>query len=349
MKIMYVDASTDGHHLAYLNSLLQVAPSDSFAVLPECERSVDGRCRMISKPAIRKISGYWTWINKLKKIAKEEQPDIVHFLDGDSIMRYFGWGLSKFRPYNVVVTYHHFFPGKLREISLKQMLRKAKVGVFHTEEIANKVRDFGCKNVRCISYPCFLRIPIHPEDEYKNDPPVLLALGGTRYDKGLDILLEALKRVEQPFRLIIAGQEMDFDEKYIKEAACSYRSCVEWNLHFLTEQELIDFLQSSDIIVLPYRKCFDGASGPMCEGVYLGKMIIGPSHGSLGKLIVQHHVGCTFKSEDIADLTKVLNDALKKPFGYDETAIQYQKSLQPEVFQESYFCMYRGIECKGKK
>ena len=343
MKIMYADISTDGHHLIYLNNLLSEASSGSFAVLPKHEGIVAGRCHSIARPNIRTLSGYWNWILKIKQIALKEQPDIIHLLDGDSIMRYFGFGLGQLKAWKVVITFHHLFPGVLRKISMRRMLRLSSVGVFHTEAIEKQVRSFGCKNVRCIPYPCFFEAIVQEKKDTSSEPPVLLALGGTRYDKGLDIFLEALKLVDMPFRLIIAGKEEDFHRDYIEQQIQSYKDCVELNLKFLSSEEVLDYLQRSDIIVLPYRKIFDGASGPMNEGIYLGKMIIGPAHGSLGEMIRQYHVGYTFKSENVEDLAKCLQRALKMSFLYDETAKQQQKELNPELFRIRYQELYRVL------
>lgn len=340
MKIMYVDISTEGHHLIYLNSLLQNVSSESFAALPVSAQNIQGRVRTFPSPAIRTVSGYKAWIRDLKKIVSEEKPDLIHFLDGDSIMRYFGLGLSNFKACKIVITFHHLFSGKLREISMRNMLRQANAGVFHTDIIKQRVRSFGCKNVWCIPYPCFLDVDMCQGSCKRHEVPVLLALGGTRHDKGLDILLEALKSVKEPFRLVIAGKEEQFNRDYIERKIQSYESSVELQLRFLSEQEVLSYMCNSDIIVLPYRKEFDGASGPMCEGIYLGKAIIGPDHGSLGKLIRQCHVGYTFESESVSSLAECLNQALAETFVYDVTAKEEQKKLKPEAFIEKYLELY---------
>lgn len=349
MKIMFVDTSTYGHHLIYLNNLLQAASRESFAVLPENQEDIAGRCVMIPEPAVRSFSGYRKWIKDLQKAARKEQPDIIHFLDGDTIMRYFGWGFAGFGKCRIVITFHHFFPGRLRKISMKSMLRQAAAGVFHTETIAGRIRAFGCGNVFCIPYPCFLNVLMQRGEGYQNDPPVLLALGGTRYEKGLDLLLGALSSVEHPFHLMIAGGVTDFDEHFVEEAVREYRRNVEWNLRLLTDEEVLDYMQRADIIVLPYRKVFDGASGPMCDGVYLGKTILGPDHGSLGELIRKHHVGYTFESENTADLIRGLSTVLSAPFTYDGTAAEYQKTLSPENFKASYLKLYEQIAAERGK
>ena len=343
MKIMYVDASVDGHHLIYLNYLLQAVSGDSFAVLPEDTGKVKGRVRKAGTGSIRGFEEYGRWMKELRRIAAEEKPDIIHFLDGDTMMRNMGRGLARFADSGMVITFHHFFEGKAREISMKRMLRYADAGVFHTETICERAEGFGCKNVKCVPYPCFLDLPPMESGGHRNDPPVLLALGGTRHDKGLDILLKALKDVKAPFQLVIAGKPEDFDEDYIDSHTEKYRDKVRLCLRFLSDEEVKEFLVESDIIVLPYRREFDGASGPMCEGIYLGKTIIGPSHGSLGSQLQSSHAGYTFESENVEQLAACIEYALTHPCVYDETAYQMQKELSPELFAERYLRIYREV------
>lgn len=350
MKIMYVDGSVDGHHLTYVNCLLKAAEEGSFAVLPNGDGDIEGKNIRLPFKSIRSMKDYNAWIKRLYCIAKEEKPDIIHFLDGDTMMRHFGHGLGKLEKDRVVFTYHHLFPGKLREISMKKMLHNAAAGVYHTKEIAETVKKYGCKNVYQITYPCFLEQPIGCVKKYQNRPPVLLALGGTRNDKGLDILLESLKEVKEPFHLIIAGKAEDYDEKFVEEACKSYRSQVDIQLRFLTNEEVEFFLKKADIIVLPYRKVFDGASGPMSDGIYLGKTIVGPDHGSLGDQIRNFHVGYTFESENRKSLTKCIEKSLQNICIYDETAQRAQRELQPEFFVKKYHDLYDEIiERRGRR
>lgn len=343
MKIMYVDASTDGHHLTYLNYLLQTASEESFAVLPKDAEQVNGRVRKVSTGSIRGFREYGNWMKELRAIAAEEQPDLIHFLDGDSMMRNLGRGLSRFGACRRIITFHHFFEGKAREISMKSMLRNVDMGVFHTKEIRKRVENLGCQNTECVPYPCFLDLPPGKSGEYRNRPPKLLTLGGTRYDKGLDILLEALEMVRVPFQLVIAGKPEYFDEVFILEHTEKYRDRVQICLRFLDDEEVKGFLMEADIIVLPYRKIFNGASGPMCDGLYLGKTIIGPDHGSLGEMLRQSHAGYTFESENIEKLGTCIEYALSHPCVYDDTAYRMQQELRPELFIQRYSEIYKKV------
>lgn len=345
MKIMYVDHSIEGHHLEYLKHLSENNEYESFAVLPETVEEL--QMKQIIYPHLnlkeKKLGAYLKYMKYIKKIAIQENADVIHFLDGDSTMRYFDVGYRCLKKFRTVVTFHHLFPGKLRELSMKSILSRVSMAVVHTDEIELKIKSFGCKNVKTIHYPCFLNVK--QKEETQKEVKTLLSLGGTRYDKGLDILLDALNHVQEDFRLIIAGKENYFLKAYIENAIQNYKEKVELHLKFLSNEEMIQYLQEADIIVLPYRKEFDGASGPLCEGAYFGKMIIGPNHGSLGAMIENNHLGYCFESENSESLAECISKALKSDFSYDQWAKEYQKSLDPEIFLQKYAKLY-GIYSK---
>lgn len=343
MKVMYVDYSIEGHHLEYLRYLSENTAYESFAVLPQ--QVTELKIRQIAYPHLnlkeKKIGDYLKYMKTLKKIAMQEQADIIHFLDGDSAMRYFDIGYRYLKKFRTVVTFHHLFPGKVREWSMRAILSRVSMAVVHTDEIETKIRSYGCKNVVCIHYPCFL--PLERKEYDRRGPKTLLALGGTRFDKGLDILLEALNLVKEDFQLIIAGKQEYFTKEYIEALIKPYREKVKIYLKFLSNEEMAECLQKCDMIVLPYRKEFDGASGPMCEGAYLGKQIIGPNHGSLGAAIEKNHLGDVFESENKVALAECITRALQSEFVYDETARAYQESLNPGFFLEKHTALYRKL------
>ncbi len=51
----------------------------------------------------------------------------------------------------------------------------------------------------------------------------------------------------------------------LEELARPYRNRVKLYLDFLTDEEFEMAIQAVDAIVLPYRKTFNGASGPLGE------------------------------------------------------------------------------------
>lgn len=114
-------------------------------------------------------------------------------------------------------------------------------------------------------------------------------------------------------------------------------------LDYLTDRELSCAINSADIIALPYRKMFTGASGPLTEGVCLDKIIVGPDHGSIGDIITANHLGYTFEAENVDSLADVMQKALSYDFVIDESYEEYKKRLSPEKFVKEYIRLYNEL------
>jgi glycosyltransferase involved in cell wall biosynthesis len=298
----------------------------------------------------------------IKKIISVEKPDVCHFLNGDAFSTFDNLGnavrnlvfniaiLKRIRKKSdIIATIHHVKHNWLSQTWRKKIFKSISLGVAHTDAIVEILKKEEISNVVHIEYPCFegkSDLNVSQAKEYWElplDVSVLTVLGGTRYDKGLDILLEALKNVTAPFYLLIAGKGETYKEDFINKAVASYKDNVKVCLRVLTTGEFKNAAMASDFIVLPYRKIFNGASGPLVEGVAAKKPIIGSSHGSVGSIIKDNHIGYTFKSEDVNDLTDVLNHALSNGFYYDDTADKYVEYLNPARFQKEYADLYNRL------
>ena len=102
-------------------------------------------------------------------------------------------------------------------------------------------------------------------------------------------------------------------------------------------------IAAADIIALPYRNSFNGASGPLGEGVSKDKCIVGSAHGNLGYTIKENHLGYVFKTEDSDDLARVLMQVLEGEFSIDEQYRAYKDMLKPEIFRTSYRKVYEDL------
>ena len=262
--------------------------------------------------------------------------------------KYFGLGLEGLKKkYRVINTIHALKKGKIGIVSLKRVMHLSSIGVVHTDAIFNEVKDAGIENVVHIEYPHFSTgYDIDKKEARKyyglsENAFVLGCIGGTRFDKGLDILLKALQGVTGDFELLIAGAEDAIKREKIEKLARSYRDRVKLHLSFLTDEEFEMAMQAVDAIVLPYRKTFNGASGPLGEGVAKGKMIIAANHGSLGDIVEKNHLGYTFESENIEALRKVLSLAVqRRNYTYDDNANGYKNKLSINEFKIQYSKLY---------
>ena len=354
MKVLLIETASGGHH-DYYASALQGAADETVYILPEKIDGLSSKQIIIDSSFANKKSftGYIAWLWKIRRVVKAEKPDVIHFLYGDIFYRNFGLSLKHTcagRP--CVVTCHHIRRSKLHDISLRKISRSINAFVVHTESLKEDLEAIGLGNVEQITYPEFMNIKRINKNEAlsalgikaHDEDKILLALGGTRDDKGLDILLEALKTVKGNFHLIVAGQESTFKREFILAESVSYKSRVSLILEYLSEEQFELCLNAADIIVLPYRKIFDGASGPMTDGAYLGKMIIASSHGSLGREVTDNHLGLTCEAENSQALSKAIDEALSGEFIPDEKYKAFQERLRPEIFTERYRKLYELVK-----
>lgn len=349
MKVLFINMSLDGHHLDYINALCKIDGIDPIVVLEKETNLIDAR-QIVAKNCVfgsTKLRNHMNWIKHVQAIADEEKPDRIHFIWGDSFYRFFGIGFWKLcRKYKCYITFHQVRKSRLHQISIKIYSNLFDKIIVHTDSLTVYLKQIGIKNIVHVEYPNFKnKLKITGIDAKKKlgietSSPILLSLGGTRIDKGLDILLDALKLVDDPFYLLIAGAEQNIKSDIIQQKIEQYKVQVKAILRYLSVEEVNLCLAASDYIVLPYRKTFDGASGPLAEGVGYGKCIIGANHGSLGRLISKYHLGYEFESENIESLAETLKRALNSDFKYDDRAKEYQKLLTITNFQEAYRAIY---------
>ena len=349
MKVLFINMSLDGHHLDYIKALCKIDGIDPVVVLEKENDTINVK-QIIVKDCIfgsMKLRDHIKWIKHIRKIAQAEKPDRIHFVWGDSFYRFCGIGFWKLsREFKCYITFHQVRKSRLHQLSIKIYSKLFDKVIVHTDSLMMYLKQIGIKNVIHIEYPNFRsKVEITNYEARKkigieSTSPVLLSLGGTRIDKGLDILLDALKLVDCPFFLLIAGAEQNIKSDVIQEKIEQYKAQVKVILRYLSVEEVNLCLAAADYIVLPYRKTFDGASGPLAEGVGYGKCIIGANHGSLGTLISKYHLGYEFESENVKCLAEILIRALNDNFKYDKKAKEYQKLLTVTNFQEAYRNLY---------
>lgn len=82
----------------------------------------------------------------------------------------------------------------------------------------------------------------------------LLFLGFVRPYKGLDLLYEALAKIDPPVRLTVAGEFWEPEAKYTKLASdLGIRDRVSIRNQYVSTKEMVDLLHAHDALVLPYR------------------------------------------------------------------------------------------------
>lgn len=351
MKILLCEAAADGHRRIYMENLAAL-PFEVFCIGPEnVGVPADHYIPWDAEDKLREPKNYKKWCALIAKCVKEHGIDLVHLLDGDTVMRHMGRRLA-FGKARLVITYHHFFGGLLRRISYRLMTRRA-TAVAHTESIVKNLKAAGVRRVKCIPYPSFEFEKTASADPktcraffgIPDDTPVIGIVGALTAYKNILPFLSAMQGCTANFRILICGAESSVSAEQIEEAISPYRARVHTLLRRLTDEEYRAGIVASDIIFSLYGPEFDGASGPLIDGVCAKKMILASSHGSLGELARGSHLGYTADATSPADMQAAAERAIAdcRSFSYDGAANTYRESLDPRLFAKAYQSLYESL------
>lgn len=258
----------------------------------------------------------------LSKIPKSKESKIAHILTGDKFyMLPFLYG-KKSRNLKFVMTLHRFPKSKVLQLLLKNFAKQISKIIVYSDYLKECCNKIGIFNVEVIPYASFYNYSnIRSRPELKTfygvqNKYVFTSLGGTRLEKGLDILLKSFQYIDEKSKqqivLNIAGQELEIKKDEILRMSQKYSINVLLNLKILTDMEFCENVNISDVMVIPYRESFNsGASGPMTEAMSRGIPCIFPSTGSLS-YYKKYEVGDTFEVENPESLGKAIMEIIPK-------------------------------------
>lgn len=358
IKVLLCERDLTGHRKAYLDGLCEMQDIEFFVFVPNKKEELNNHSYFFNTNKENTFVEYCLWIKKIREIVEKEKIDIVHILDGDGIMRYFGLFMNFIRCKKIIITFHHFFKGFIRKISYKLMyFGKSKMFVVHTENFKKELEKNGITNVSVCNYPSFGYESICQlsNKECKiyygldTNDPIIGIVGGLNKYKNIIKFLEVLNHCDKDFYLLIFGKPNDVSSDEIERAIHGYKKKTKTIYRTLTDEEYYKAIVASDIVYSVYGLDFDGASGPLIDGVCARKMILASSHGSLGDVVSSNHLGLTAdvsKNEDVLGKTNKAID-LAKGFCYDDSAENYRQLIQPKLFINTYRNIY--LNCVQKE
>ncbi|GMK41159.1 hypothetical protein PCCS19_42150 [Paenibacillus sp. CCS19] len=343
-QICLMDNILDGHHTAYLKTLNQIPATNNISK------------EMMTISPIRSIVPYMKERFAVFRYAFGEvnhRFSVLHFLYIDNL--YVAGAAYRFPKHcKLIGTLHQFPQSSIKQKLLRMFCRRLEYVIVHSEFTGAQLEEIGIFNYVVINYPVFYNSGLQiSRNEMKvnaglsEDKMVISALGGTRSDKGLDLLLQALKYIGKEYhdKLIIniAGKEENITKEQINHTLSSLDIESRVVLRLLSDEEFYQNVKLSDAIILPYRTIFNGNSGPMTEGVYQGIPIIGPSHGNIGALINRHRLGYTFESENIESIARTIEHFINDKWQVNELSEQYRQSLEVGAFIQNHQELYEKL------
>lgn len=331
MKITIYDKTNDGHHWFYNKSIIDKISSGN--IITYCTEYIsDVQINKLNKNGVavekfkkrqdnNSIIKAFNAINRcfnIIKNAKKNDAEKIILLYYDLLI--LGSIMFLISRYDIIATLHWLPTSKLKILIIKLLSRKKNFKlVVHEDLIKNDLIKYGVdeSKIHVILYPIdektnnkkvsklTAKKAIKIENNYKN----ILCFGGTRYDKGIDILLDSLKYINEPVNIIIAGKEQYFTRDFIEEKFEDVKNKhnLILNLKFISDEDMIMYFNVADFIVLPYRKDFMGQSGPLTEAIKYKKIVIASDWYIIGNTIKQYNCGILYKVEDAKDLGEKIN------------------------------------------
>ncbi|WP_219642151.1 glycosyltransferase family 4 protein [Cohnella sp. CFH 77786] len=147
-----------------------------------------------------------------------------------------------------------------------------------------------------------------PEDAY-----LFAFIGQISPYKGLDLLLRSFKRMgDAETRLLIAGKPTaDFDVSILQDAG----DRVYLSLDFVKDEELADFLQAADSVVLPYRNITTSGSAILALSFY--RPVVAPDLGLLRDYLTPE-TSILYDPSDPDGLMKAMREMKEKRERYED-------------------------------
>lgn len=341
-RLLGYDLSSDGHHHLYNLTVMQhLRKQNQYerigyytlnAGVELVSELNDAGVKVRNLPPFHKTGRLDIWRRTLCLLgmfiyARRHGYDKVHLFHLDSVILSLLLVLPFTMGIRVTGTLHGYPTNRLKRWLMMLLIKLRtvdKVAVHGNFTHARILRD-GCdeRKVANIHIPYFKRASESAESDRQEirealsgrKRPLLLAFGGMRYDKGIDILMEALGYLRDlDFTLIVAGAEDRFTEADLDRWAMEYglSDRLHKDIRYIPESVKNRYLELCDAVILPYRGKFSGISGPLTEGAAHGKFVLGPNHGEIGYTIETYRLGDTFEAENRADLTDKLRKLLNR-------------------------------------
>lgn len=335
MKI--IDFSKDGHHEIYQKNILKIEETELL---------------VIEKNFSLRKNGF-KYFKEIKDVLDMTKNEDVHYLTLDFIFKY--PLLNKLNKSRIVIGTLHKEPDTvLKKFLLKNFSKKISKIIVHSEFMKTELEKIGIYNVEVIEYPTFYNYSNLNRDNLRkeegiNNKIVISSLGGTRLDKGIDILLEAFKYIDKNIKnnivLNIAGKEEYFKKETIRKIAEKNEINLREKYGFLVEEEFIKNVLLTDIMIMPYRKVFSGNSGPMTEAIVNKIPSLVPEGTNIGDLTKKYDLGETFEAENSKDLADVLISMINNKKQYFTT--DYFQKLKIDNFLKKHKKLYLKLQ-RGK-
>lgn len=378
LHVALVDFYVEGHHVLYIQDAVEgldrfgiktivFGPQDLHGIEPGRIVYLDGCERLRKLNGLRRQWAALPMCREAITRAVERRATHIHFL-------YCDWHVSAIaaawhlqRPKLQLMLTVHGAKGvggggsglndRLRRAPHRAALRWlthrcGAIVLVHHENTAEQISHFvRSAQIRIVPYPVrpLPEIGIEVQSEFRKSLGVaikdklILCYGGTRFDKGADLAVNALSKLPGHFHLLVAGRPVYFQPGDLRRQAVSRD--VAGRLHLmpkrLSDMETSLAFHACDVLLLPYRRGFvGGQSGPLTLAGVIGKPIVAPDMPVLAQTVKKYNLGTLFAAGNLEDMATSVQSAADWCQGLPNTAA-FTRDHSVQAFGRALYENYR--------
>lgn len=172
---------------------------------------------------------------------------------------------------------------------------------------------------------------------------MFLFFGELRYEKGPDILSEAISTISRDdFYVVYAGKEKEITTEDMPqwEELVDEEKIIP-HLKYIPEDDVNKYFLASDVLVLPYRR-EKGISGPLRRACMANSLVIGPKNTDVGDIIERNNLGLTYERKEPSSLTESIIDLISNSNLGSPGSSEYKKEIYYENALSELLKIYHG-------
>lgn len=201
---------------------------------------------------------------------------------------------------------------------LGRLYQRPDAIVVHHQHLAEQLRsEFGVHDAQIHVVPH----QVFPVDGPRVDPPsanpTVLFFGALRPNKGVELLDEMMRRLDDDVRLRIAGRGDPAVEEQVRSLADRDARVVA-EVGFATLERKRELFRASNVVVLPYTT-FSSQSGVLHDAYGHGRPVVVADVGALGDVVREDGTGLVVPPHDPAALATAVR-ALLEPAAWRQHA-----------------------------
>jgi glycosyltransferase involved in cell wall biosynthesis len=283
------------------------------------------------------LYGMWIFLSNLKistklvidTLKKGDDSRIIHFIGGETLSNLIIIYILSFWNKNIFLTLHNadfdksLYPRfKLKAYYKVIAIIMIRIALYRGVKFfthGNYMKEILSRQITGINKNLYIhKVPISGylkkcENNFHTNKIKLAFIGIIRLDKGLDILIEGLNKIQtKNWNLKISGSSDQVGIDYIENIIKPVESNIILDLGYKSEVDLENIFKESNIVVLPYRKSFIAQSVVMTEAICHGKPVIVTNTSENSFDVKMYNLGWVFEAENIDDLARILNIAISE-------------------------------------